>query len=167
MSNDGPHDFDDLDPATIAVRDLVAESRELVGRMAHVMGMNPNDMSAIGALIQNGPMGVVAQAEHLGMRSASATALVDRLERAGHVDRVRDTVDRRRVAVTETPTAHQATARAWAPLIERIDEVSRSLTDGERETVCRFLARVTEVIARAARETPQGAATGEQTSTGG
>lgn len=145
-------DFHDLDPATIAVRDLVAESRELVGRMARVMGMNATDMSAIGALTQHGPMGVVALAEHLGIRSASATALVDRLERAGHVERLRETRDRRRVTVTETRSAREASYRAWAPLIGRIDEVSRSLSEPEREVVCRFLARVAEVDRRSARE---------------
>ena len=119
--------------------------------MAQVMRMNPNDMSAIGALMQNGPMGVVALAEHLGIRSASATALVDRLERAGHVERLRDSVDRRRVTVTETPVARQASYEAWAPLIEQIDQVSRALDDHERDVVCRFLTQVIEVNERAAR----------------
>jgi DNA-binding MarR family transcriptional regulator len=148
-------DFADLDPATAAVRDLVAESRELVGRMAQVMDMNANDMSALGALTQNGPMGVVELADHLGIRSASATAMVDRLEHAGHVERLRDTVDRRRVTVTATPSAQQAAYLAWGPLIGEMDEIARSLSTEERDIVCRFLDKMIEVTRRGGREQPQ------------
>ncbi|WP_082079852.1 MarR family winged helix-turn-helix transcriptional regulator [Williamsia herbipolensis] len=146
-STGGDSSYGDLDPATVAVRDMVGASRELVGRMADRMGMNPNDMAAIAALAQRGPMGVAELAAHLGIRSASATVLVDRLERAGHVRRVRDTVDRRRVSVVETPAARQATHAAWSATISRIDDVCRALPDDEREVVLRFLSDITEVTA--------------------
>ena len=132
-----------LDPATLAVRDLIGASRELVGRMAQVIGMNANDMAAIGVLTQFGPMGVTQLAYRLGIRSASATLLVDRLERAGHVERVRHTTDRRRVVVTDTAAARAVTLEAWLPVVREIDEVCRTLTEGERTFVLDFLHRVT------------------------
>lgn len=138
--------FTDLDPATVAVRDMVGASRELTGRMAAVMGMNANDMSAIGELTMNGPMGVADLARHLGIRSASATAMVDRLEQAGHVVRSRDDVDRRRVTVTETPAARQASFEAWAPTIGAIDDVCRDLDDSDRAVVVRFLEDITAIL---------------------
>ncbi|MEH3156525.1 MAG: MarR family winged helix-turn-helix transcriptional regulator [Gordonia paraffinivorans] len=138
--------FSDLDPATIAVRDMVGASRELTGRMAALMGMNANDMSAIGELTLNGPMGVADLARHLGIRSASATAMVDRLEQAGHVVRSRDDVDRRRVTVTQTPAAREASFEAWAPTIGAIDDLCRGLDDGERDVVTRFLGDVTAIL---------------------
>lgn len=138
--------FDGLDPATLAVRDLISGSRELVGRMAHRMGMNVNDMSAIGELVQHGPLGASDLAHRLGIRSASATLLVDRLERAGHVERVRDTVDRRRVTITETDAARQASSAAWAPVIARIDAYCSSLSPAERATVLAFFEHLTDVV---------------------
>lgn len=42
----------------------------------------------------------------LGLNSAGTTALVDRLERLGHVRRTRDSRDRRRVLLKEKPSAH-------------------------------------------------------------
>lgn len=145
MPTDDEDPYGRLDPATIAVRDMVGASRELVGRMASRMGMNANDMSAIGALTQEGAMGVADLARHLGIRSASATVMVDRLERAGHVERVRDSVDRRRVVVTETPVARRTAAQAWASTIDGLDAVCRDLPDDEREVIVRFLARITDV----------------------
>ncbi|GAA2059163.1 MarR family winged helix-turn-helix transcriptional regulator [Williamsia deligens] len=138
--------FADLDPATVAVRDLVGASRELTGRMASLMGMNPNDMSAIGALTLGGPMGVADLARHLSIRSASATAMVDRLEQAGHVVRTRDSDDRRRVTVTETPAARKASFEAWAPTIGAIDAVCRDLGEDDRAVVCAFLRQITAIV---------------------
>lgn len=135
-----------LDPATLAVRDMIGGSRELMGRMAQRMGMNANDMSAIGALVQHGPMGVSELAEHLGIRPASATEMIDRLERSGHVRRERDTVDRRRVVITETEAARAASVQAWLPLIRRINEVSVLLSADERAAILGFVRRVEEVI---------------------
>lgn len=143
--------YDHLDAVTVAVRDLIGESRELTGRMATVMDMNPTDMSAIGALMVDGPLGVADLARLLGIRSSSATVMVDRLERAGHVVRERDAVDRRRVVVSATPTAQQAAAAAWDPLIERIDAVSRSLSPDEARVVAGYLARVVAVTRDAGR----------------
>lgn len=143
--------FADLDPATVAVRDLIGVSRLLVARVAEHMGMGVNDMSAIGELLQHGPMGAAALAGRLGITSASATVLVDRLERAGHVVRERDTQDRRRVTVTLTPAARRATAEAWEGQITAFDAVARRLSPADRAVVVGFLGAITEVA------TPSGA----------
>ena len=148
MSHGG---LEELDPATLAVRDLIGASRELVGRMAQVIGMNANDMAALGVLTQFGPMGVTQLAYRLGIRPASATLLVDRLERAGHVERVRDTTDRRRVVLTDTAAARATTLEAWLPVVREIDEVCRTLTEAERAFVLDFLDRVTAATERGGR----------------
>jgi len=144
---------DELEPdaTTLAVRDLIGASRELVGRMARRMGTNATDMAAVGELVQHGPLGVAELARRLGIRTASATVLVDRLERAGHVERVRDTADRRRVVVTETAAAHAAAHAAWSPVIREIDEVCRALSDDEKEFARDLLARLRTAVERSGR----------------
>lgn len=148
MPDDLQDELDELDVATLAVRDLIGSSHQLVGRMAQVMGMNANDMSAIGTLVQQGPMGVTELAHRLGIRSASATVLADRLEQAGHVERVRDTTDRRRVVLTATAAARTASLEAWLPVVRDIDQVCRTLTEAERTFVLAFLGRLTAVSER-------------------
>jgi DNA-binding MarR family transcriptional regulator len=54
-------------------------ARRLLGRL----GIGDTDMTALEHLFANGPLGPVELGEKLGLRSASATALVDRLEAAG------------------------------------------------------------------------------------
>jgi DNA-binding MarR family transcriptional regulator len=143
--------YGELDPTTLAVRDLIGASRQLAGRMAHLMGMNPTDMSALDVLSREGPMGVAELAGHLGIRSPSATVMIDRLQRAGHVERVRDAADRRRVTVTDTAAAREAVVVAWEPVISAIDRACRELPEPDREIVRRFLTHVTEVAQRSGR----------------
>lgn len=137
-----------LDPVTLAVRDVIAGSHEQVGRMAKRMGMSANDVSAIGALVQHGAMGVTELAEHLGIRPASVTEMVDRLERSGHVQRVRDGADRRRVRIIPTDAARTASTEAWSSLVLGIDEVCSSLSSSQRDTILAFLERLTAVVAQ-------------------
>ncbi|MFC5061669.1 MarR family transcriptional regulator [Actinomycetospora atypica] len=140
-----------LDETTLAVRDLIGASRDLATRMAKVMAINATDMTAIHLLTEQGPMGAAQLAERLGIRSASATVLVDRLEQAGHVERVRDTTDRRRVTLTATAAARRASLEAWLPAILDLDEVCRTLSDDEAALARDLLRRLTATMEGAAR----------------
>ncbi|MBU2666949.1 MarR family transcriptional regulator [Actinoplanes bogorensis] len=141
----------DLDDATVAVRDFIGASRDLVVRMARVMGMNANDMAAIAMLTFEGAMGSTELAGRLGISTASATALVDRLESGGMIERVRDTHDRRRVTLTETGAARATSLEAWLPAIMRMDEICRTLSESERAFTIDLLARLQTAMDAAAR----------------
>lgn len=140
-----------LDDATLAVQALISSSQDLTTRMARAMRMNLTDMTAILLLTEHGPMGATELAGRLGIRLASTTVLVDRLERAGHLERVRDTADRRRVTVTETAAARAASLSAWQPVIQEIDDVCTSLTDAERVFALDLLARLASAMERGGR----------------
>ena len=140
-----------LTDTTLAVRRLVSASQDLTVRTARHMAMNVSDMTAVMALSEHGPMGVAELARRLGVSSPATTVLVDRLERAGHVERVRDAVDRRRVRVTDTPAGRGATLDAWLPAIREIDEVCRALSESDQVLVRDVLDRLTDVMARGAR----------------
>jgi len=148
----GAPDVEGLDELTLAVRDLIGASNELVGRIAQATGQHENDMTAVGMLIQFGPMGAAELARRLGIRSATASVLVDRLERDGHAVRVRDSVDRRRVVITETPAAREANLRAWWPVIHEIDQVCRALPADRRRTALELLGQLTAATQRGASE---------------
>lgn len=138
--------FEHLDPVTLAVRDLLGGAREFTGRMAQRLDLSVNDMSAIGELVQHGPLGASDLAARLGIRTASATLMIDRLEQRGHVTRVRDTTDRRRVTITETAAAREASYAAWSPVVHRIDDYCASLSPAERATILTFLSHLTTVV---------------------
>ncbi|GAB3296719.1 MarR family winged helix-turn-helix transcriptional regulator [Hymenobacter humi] len=140
-----------FDATTFAVREMIGASQDLVVRMARAMGMNVTDMTAIHLLDLHGPMGAAELAERLGIRSASATVLVDRLEAAGHVERTPHPTDRRRVTLTATADARAHALAVWLPGLRLIDEVGRSLSPEETVVVQAFLERLTAAMDRAGR----------------
>lgn len=114
--------------------------------LGRALGIGPNDVWALERLSMEGPLGPVELGRRLGgMKSASATALVDRLEAAGHVERRRHPSDRRRLVVLQTEQNYEVGSKAIQPLVDGLDEVAGEFSDEERAVVARYLERVTEV----------------------
>lgn len=78
----------------------------------------------------------------LRLPSASATAVIDRLERAGHIRRVRDTHDRRRVLLVPTPSALRAQDSYWGGLNEQVTAAMEAFSSDELAAIDQFLQRV-------------------------
>jgi DNA-binding MarR family transcriptional regulator len=106
------------------VVELVRRATALAAGLTEASGLSPTDASGLQALdaLAAGPLAVGALREHLGLSSAAATGLVDRLERAGLAERTPDPGDRRRVLVALSPRAREFGARhlrPWATAVER------------------------------------------------
>ena len=142
----GEPDVPELAALTLAIRHLISAAREFSARTSRELGVNGTDMAALSLLELNGPMGPTELATSLGVRSASVTVLLDRLERAGHVERVRSTSDRRRVLVATTASAHRASLDRVLPPILAIDAISRGLDDRDQAVIRRYLDAVTEAM---------------------
>lgn len=129
-----------------ALRDVMRASHEASIGLARRLELGLNDVAALDLLSLVGPLGPVELGERLGMRSASATALVDRLEAAGHVERRRDSTDRRRVTVVPTEQAQHEAMAAMEPMLAGLAAAARDLTPEQAETVARYLRRVAETL---------------------
>ncbi|MGQ4363937.1 MarR family winged helix-turn-helix transcriptional regulator [Streptomyces sp. SAS_272] len=121
-------------------------------RFAYLHGMDPTDVRALIVLmdarraadeVTAGRLGAA-----LGLNSAGATALVDRLERAGHVRRARGTADRRKVVIELDERAVELGQAFFGPLISRVAELLGGYDERERAAVHGFL----EGVLRAAAE---------------
>ncbi|MFD0258885.1 MarR family winged helix-turn-helix transcriptional regulator [Kitasatospora indigofera] len=95
--------------------------------------------------------------EELGITSGAVTAVLDRLERAGHVHRSRDSADRRQVRVHYNPGASRIATAWFTPVAERTDIVRADFTPAELRVVARFLGRMTEELAALRQERRTGA----------
>lgn len=138
------------DDVTRALQAFTDASRELLARVSRQQGLGTTDVTALYLLGNHGPLGVADLSERLGIRTASATALVDRLAAAGHVHRQPHPTDRRRTLVVLDEGARAANDAAWSAPIAGLDAVSRELPPDEREVVLAFLRRATEALDRGA-----------------
>jgi DNA-binding MarR family transcriptional regulator len=129
-----------------ALREVTRSNAEITRELARRLGLGVNDMTAMDRLLQDGPLGPAELGVLLGMRSASATALVDRLEAAGHVERRPHPTDRRRLVVEPTLHAVEEVLGLIRPLVASLDAVAEEFTADERQAMARYLRRVSEVL---------------------
>jgi DNA-binding MarR family transcriptional regulator len=142
----------------LLLRRLNVELDAVGQRFAEQHGLNRTDVRALVAIMDAARRGEALTAGRLGeavdLRSASVTALVDRLERVGHVRRVRDPDDRRRVALEMSESAMTAGAEHFGGLARDLQAAMGSYTDGELAVVRRWLEDMTAVITRHSRGEP-------------
>lgn len=141
--------YSDLSRALRAVQQAGAEANVEVARR---LGIGLTDLHAMNHIFSGAvPIGPVELGQRLGIRSASATALVDRLERSGHVRRQADQDDRRRVALVPSEQSAARTMAAMAPMLAGIEAAAARLTDAERSAVTGFLTEAAEAMRAYAR----------------
>ena len=87
---------------------------DAVGR---ALGLGPADLRCLDWLA-DGPKAAGVLATATGLRPAATTALIDRLENKGLVERVPDETDRRRVLVRMTEAGARSTYAMYAPLVD-------------------------------------------------
>ena len=118
--------------------------------------LHPTDVRALIVLLDAGRAGESVSPGLLGARlhlnSASTTALVDRLERLGHVRRVRDGQDRRRVRLELSAQAVELGVSFFGPLIDAVVAALRPFSRAELDTVGRFLDAVSGSVAATRHE---------------
>ena len=151
-----------------ALVQLLQDYADEAGRLGHAFaadqGLHRTDAAALlavlraerdGAALTPGRLG-----EEVGLSSGATTAAVDRLERLGHLHRVRDDTDRRRVTLHHDPAGADVGRAFFGPLAARLDTVLSGYTPAELAVVHRFLtdvvASVAEHRAEMTEEIPHG-----------
>ncbi|MGY1729531.1 MarR family winged helix-turn-helix transcriptional regulator [Geodermatophilus sp. SYSU D01062] len=135
---------------TLLLRRLTVELDAVGQRFADTHGLGRTDVRAVTAIMDAARAGQPLTAGGLGaavgLSSASVTALVDRLERAGHVQRVRDPADRRRVVLQMTAPTMAAGAAYFGGLQRELLAAMEDLSDADVAVVHRWLTAVTDVV---------------------
>ncbi len=123
-----------------ALREVNRLANELDVELARRLQLRQLEHAALGHMMAaETPLGPAELSARLGISTGSGTELVDRLERAGHLQRHRDTRDRRRVWLHASPSAVQAVLGELAPLFAAMDSLAKDFTPQEQETVVRYL----------------------------
>jgi DNA-binding MarR family transcriptional regulator len=139
----------ELGAAVRAFQRATDEVDEVVSRL---MGINRTDARVLDVLEEHGRMTAGEVAGRTGLTSGAVTGVLDRLERAGYVERVRDDADRRRVFVEPTERARAAAAELYGPLAAAGAPLLARMSERELTRFVAFLRDANEITtAHAAR----------------
>ncbi|MFG3101165.1 MarR family winged helix-turn-helix transcriptional regulator [Streptomyces sp. NPDC048182] len=112
-------------------------------KMADRLGLHPTDVQCLNLLdLEPEPLTTGQIAALTGLTPGSATRLVDRLTKAGLVERRADPADRRRTLVALAPGALSGLGDAWEAPGNAYDDLLATFDDGELATIRTYFRRV-------------------------
>ena len=142
------------------LRSFTLEVDRFVEVFSRAHGLHRTDLNAVqhiwDANDEDRPLTAGELARLLSLSPAATTALIGRLEQAGHVLREHDTLDRRRVHLRMQPPAQELAMAFFIPLGARMREALAAYDDKELAFIARFIERIlaaTAASADAARST--------------
>lgn len=107
---------------------------------ARAVGLGATDLYALNILDLNGAMTPGELAARTGLTTGPTTRLIDRLEQAGHVRRVPDAADRRKVLIE--PIANPGDLeRVLAPARRKVGEILLGYTPEQQEVLFDYFER--------------------------
>ncbi|PRY46407.1 MarR family winged helix-turn-helix transcriptional regulator [Umezawaea tangerina] len=120
-------------------REMSALTVMFHSRVAEQMGVSATDEKCLDlAMRADGPLTAGRIAELSGLSTGAVTGVIDRLERAGYVRRVRDPHDRRKVLVEVTPQNSEKFAHLFEGAMETVERVLSQFTPEERDLLERY-----------------------------
>ncbi len=130
-----------------ALRSLLDVSHRATPALARRAGLTHTEMAVLEHVMEN-PTGPSELAQRLGVTSAAASGIVDRLAARGHVERQPHATDRRRTVVAVTPTGREEVLGHLLPMFMELARVDASLDEDERAVVLRFLRDAERAVQR-------------------
>lgn len=131
-----------------AARVFSLRTREYIAAVSHVTQLHDADVHAVGVLHAAEHRGEVTTAgglaRELALSAAAVTALVHRMERAGHIVRERSSSDGRSVTLHTTDSARSMSHDMFDPMVEVYGEVSADYDDAELALIAEVLERLAD-----------------------
>ncbi|WES63155.1 MarR family transcriptional regulator [Microbacter sp. GSS18] len=138
-------DAEDIRASSVmeALRGYRAAEVAMRRRTRQSMDMGENELLVLRFLMRARKTGEAVTpanlARYLGITTASTTALLDRLERSGHITRAPNPGDRRSVVIEASDKADSEIRHTLTAMHERMVEVVRPMADRDRAVVIGFL----------------------------
>jgi DNA-binding MarR family transcriptional regulator len=106
------------------------------------LGLSESEMLAVAHLAQRGQLSPSELGVLLDLSSGGVSALVQRLQEAGHVIREAHPTDGRSNLVRLAPALVERATEAFGPLVDDLDRLSAELDADEQRVLRRYLERV-------------------------
>ncbi|MEL6158737.1 MAG: MarR family transcriptional regulator [Cyanobacteria bacterium J06623_5] len=114
------------------------------------LGVHRNDLRALN-LLEDGPLSPKEISDRTGLTSGSTTALIDRLEKAGFVERQPSKTDRRSIEVKISPQRYAEIGILYRQcaeaLMQTFDKKTSSELEISEQTLSAFAKAMEQVVA--------------------
>jgi DNA-binding MarR family transcriptional regulator len=131
----------DLSDAVVMFHEAIAQQLDLTAA----------DHKVLGIIAREGPFTAGKLAHRIGLTPGAVTGLMDRLERAGFVNRLRDLTDRRRIQIAAVPRQSEHHAAAFAALSKGMRGFMRRYTPDQLATIDDFCRQTIRVLQQETR----------------
>lgn len=146
VASSGVAAMERIDVCLIALRRIL-RATELHGKeLAQAAGMTPVQLRVVQIVAETGTSTGGAIARRMHVAPATITAMIDKLERAGHVARQRSDADRRQTIIALTDRGREALKRAPDALQQRFAAEFEALADWEQAMIVAVLERVATML---------------------
>jgi DNA-binding MarR family transcriptional regulator len=129
------------------VRGWQADQELFDSLVVELAGVNRTDWRCLDILGTRGPMTAGQLADAVRLTTGAVTGVLDRLEAAGLVRRIRDSHDRRRVIVELTDEVDRLAAPVYGPLMADAERAHAVFDAGELEVITRFIRIERDLLA--------------------
>ena len=136
----------------LALRRYGLENDSFDASVARAHDVSLAEMKAIDHIQAEGELTPGQLGERLSLSSGAVTAVIDRLERGGWVERSPHPRDRRSVVVRMSDQSMEAGARIYLPYSEALARAAAGLPAASRKAIADFLNAAAEIAADRARE---------------
>ncbi|KRE79247.1 MarR family transcriptional regulator [Arthrobacter sp. Soil763] len=143
-------------PLVHLLQEFSLEANRYVDAAGGRNDMHRTDLNALSVIMHHTARnqvvtpGVLRRELHLS--SPATTALIDRLDKSGHVVRERQGADRRQVQLRMTPKAYRDGGAMFLPLARHMAAALESFTPEELEVATRFMTAMIDATVRAGEE---------------
>ena len=131
--------------ALIAVRDYGVNLTQFRNAMSEWAGLNATDMDCLRLLFLKDTATPSELARHTGLTSGATTAMLDRLEKAGLIERRPNPDDRRGTLITPAKSGAEKVASWFESARKAQDEMISSYSEKELEIISDVFERFTKL----------------------
>ena len=131
--------------ALMAVRDYGIHLTQFRNAMSEWAGVNVTDMECLRLLFLKGIATPSELARHTGLTSGATTAMLDRLEKAGLIERRPNPEDRRGTLITPVKSSSEKVASWFESARRAQDELISSYSESELEIIADVFERFTKL----------------------
>jgi DNA-binding MarR family transcriptional regulator len=131
-------------------RELATTSLFFHTLVAGKIGLNATDTRCLDILARSGSVAMTAGSltAATGLTTGAITGILDRLERAGFLKRVKDAQDRRKVLIELVPGEMAKLGQLYDGLGARMEELARQYTVAELQMIEGFLSANLHILSR-------------------